>query len=207
MLVSLPFFPPSILKNIHTWLHPSLLQATIFIGFLQSGCQLLLQTTLLIRFWDNFNGVLIQYGTLLSPQCTSKLFTITIKNTARELLYFNYCTLSCTLQTASSSSRAFSLHSLWRNLPENVTFSARYPLTILNLSSRYLNFRILTDSFMSGSRISEPLPSSCYTLRESQIIRTWSWHVHFGAPTGAHGFNLSVTKWFLSLFHKVSPSL
>lgn len=42
--------------------------ATIFIGFLQSGCQLLLQTTLLIRFWDNFNGVLIQYGTLLSPQ-------------------------------------------------------------------------------------------------------------------------------------------
>ena len=46
-----------------------MLQATIFIGFLQSGCQLLLQTTLLIRFWDNFNGVLIQYGTLLSPQC------------------------------------------------------------------------------------------------------------------------------------------
>lgn len=42
--------------------------AIIFIGFLHSGCQLLLQTTLLIRFWDSFNGVLIQYGTLLSPQ-------------------------------------------------------------------------------------------------------------------------------------------
>jgi len=42
--------------------------ATIFIGFLQSGCQLLLQTTLLIRFWEKFNGSLIQYGTLTSPQ-------------------------------------------------------------------------------------------------------------------------------------------
>jgi len=45
-------------------------QATIFIGFLQSGAQLLFQTTLLIRFWDEFNGVLIQYGTLKSPQYT-----------------------------------------------------------------------------------------------------------------------------------------
>ena len=44
-------------------------QATIFIGFLQSGCQLIFQTTLLIRFWDNFNGVLIDYGSLRSPQC------------------------------------------------------------------------------------------------------------------------------------------
>eukprot|EP00090_Calanus_glacialis_P038617 TRINITY_DN67338_c0_g1_i1.p1 TRINITY_DN67338_c0_g1~~TRINITY_DN67338_c0_g1_i1.p1 ORF type:complete len:414 (-),score=51.90 TRINITY_DN67338_c0_g1_i1:164-1405(-) len=45
-------------------------QATIFIGFLQSGTQLLFQTTLLIRFWDEFNGVLIEYGTLRSPQYT-----------------------------------------------------------------------------------------------------------------------------------------
>jgi len=45
-------------------------QATIFIGFLQSGTQLLFQTTLLIRFWDEFSGVLIEYGTLRKPQYT-----------------------------------------------------------------------------------------------------------------------------------------
>ena len=56
-----------------------------------------------------------------------EIFTITIIHCTLNIA------LSCTLQTASFSSRAFSLRSLWQNLPENATFLARYVVTILSM--------------------------------------------------------------------------
>ena len=35
------------------------------------------RTVLVFRFWDEFNGVLIEYGTLQSPQCQLQSAVIT----------------------------------------------------------------------------------------------------------------------------------
>lgn len=42
-------------------------QATILIGFLHSGSQLILQLTLLVRYWNQFRAVLFTYGSIDSP--------------------------------------------------------------------------------------------------------------------------------------------
>lgn len=44
--------------------------ALILLGFLHCGPQLILQLTLLVRYWDDFKVVLISYGTIDSPQYT-----------------------------------------------------------------------------------------------------------------------------------------
>jgi hypothetical protein len=44
-------------------------QATVFLGLLHSGTQLLFQVTLLLKHWGEFEEVIIDYGTLQSPQC------------------------------------------------------------------------------------------------------------------------------------------
>ncbi|XP_023342765.1 uncharacterized protein LOC111712402 [Eurytemora carolleeae] len=50
-------------------------QATILLGFMHAGPQIILQTTILVKYWNHFQGVLISYGSIDSPQSTIIVLT------------------------------------------------------------------------------------------------------------------------------------
>lgn len=98
-------------------------QATILLGFFHSGSQLILQVTLLARYWNYLEGVLISYGTIDSPQYTMIVITclsasLVVAKSARECHFICQAPDKPLRVTASyfRASPFFLLHILFRGL-------------------------------------------------------------------------------------------
>jgi len=99
-------------------------QATVFLGFLHSGTQLLFQITLLFKHWGEFGEVIIQYGTLGSPQYSivmlSCIFSsLVVAKSARECHFLCQAPEKNHVSFTASHFRAtpfFLLHTSFRSL-------------------------------------------------------------------------------------------
>jgi len=98
-------------------------QATILFGFLHSGPQLILQLTLLVRYWNFLEVVLISYGTLDSPVYIIVVITcvsgsLVLAKSARECHFLSQAPAKPLRITASyfRASPFFLLHVLFRGL-------------------------------------------------------------------------------------------
>jgi len=97
-------------------------QATVFFGFLHSGTQLLFQVTLLFKHWNEFGDVIIEYGTMESPQYSivmvSCIFSsLVVAKSARECHFL--CQAPQKNHVAASHFRAtpfFLLHTSFRSI-------------------------------------------------------------------------------------------
>jgi len=97
-------------------------QATVFVGFLHSGTQLLFQVTLLFKHWSEFGDVMIEFGTMKSPQYSivmvSCIFSsLVVAKSARECHFL--CQAPQKNHVAASHFRAtpfFLLHTSFRSI-------------------------------------------------------------------------------------------
>lgn len=126
-------------------------QATVFFGFLHSGTQLLFQVTLLFKHWSEFGDVIIEYGTMKSPQYSivmvSCIFSsLVVAKSARECHFL--CQAPQKNHVAASHFRAtpfFLLHTSFRSISLGLiaAFLPLYPwswyaITILFLAVNFV---------------------------------------------------------------------
>jgi len=108
-------------------------QATVFFGFLHSGTQLLFQVTLLFKHWSEFSDVIIEFGTMKSPQYSivmvSCIFSsLVVAKSARECHFL--CQAPQKNHVAASHFRAtpfFLLHTSFRSISLGL-IAAFFPL-------------------------------------------------------------------------------
>jgi len=142
-------------------------QATVFLGFLHSGTQLLFQVTLLFKHWNEFGDVIIEYGTMKSPQYSivmvSCIFSsLVVAKSARECHFL--CQAPEKNHVAASHFRAtpfFLLHTSFRAISLGLigAFFPLYPWSWYTIMVLFL----LINFFVSFKMFKLPLPNSLLT--------------------------------------------
>jgi len=142
-------------------------QATVFLGFLHSGTQLLFQVTLLLKHWNEFGDVIIEYGTMKSPQYSivmvSCIFSsLVVAKSARECHFL--CQAPEKNHVAASHFRAtpfFLLHTSFRAISLGLigAFFPLYPWSWYTIMVLFL----LVNFFVSFKMFRLPLPNSLLT--------------------------------------------
>merc|ERR550517_1853908 len=148
-------------------------QATVFLGFLHSGTQLLFQVTLLLKHWNEFGDLIIEFGTMKSPQYSivmvSCIFSsLVVAKSARECHFL--CQAPQKNHVAASHFRAtpfFLLHTSFRWISSNfVIFQP--PVSKVNIT--WTDSSVLPSLPLVLVRHHDPLP--CRQLcRRLQDVR------------------------------------